>query len=59
VQARIDGSLVTVLYAGRAPGFAGANQFNLALPANIAAGAHTLTLTRGGVTSNSVTLTIR
>lgn len=59
VQATIDGNLATVLYAGRAPGFIGANQFNVVLPTGITSGTHTLTLRRGGVTSNSVTLTIR
>lgn len=59
VQARIDGNPVTAQYAGRAPGFAGLNQFNLVLPAGITSGAHTLTISRGGVTSNTVTIAIR
>jgi uncharacterized protein (TIGR03437 family) len=59
VTASIGGQAATVLYAGRAPGFTGLNQFNITLPANIAAGTHTLTITRGGRTSNSVTITIR
>ncbi|NOT61415.1 MAG: hypothetical protein HOP19_14450, partial [Acidobacteria bacterium] len=57
--ASIGGQAAQVLYAGRAPGFTGLNQFNLVLPENIAAGTHTLTITRGGSTSNSVTITIR
>ncbi len=59
VQARIDGNPVTVLYAGRAPGFTGLNQFNIVLPAGITSGAHTLTIARGGSTSNAVTIAIR
>lgn len=59
VTARLNGSVVTLLYAGRVPGLAGLNQFNVVLPATIAAGTHTLTLARGGATSNNVTLTIR
>ncbi|HEX9003696.1 MAG TPA: hypothetical protein VGB07_27550 [Blastocatellia bacterium] len=56
--ARIDGNPVILWYAGRAPGYVGLNQFNVELPASIASGTHTLTLTRGA-TSNSVTITIR
>lgn len=59
VTARIDGAAVTLQYAGRAPGLVGLNQFNVVLPAGIASGAHPLTLTRGGVTSNTTTLIIR
>ncbi len=57
--ARLNGNIVTLLYAGRVPGLAGLNQFNVVLPANITAGTYTLTMTRGGFTSNSVTLAIR
>ncbi len=59
VTARMDGNVVTLLYAGQAPGLVGANQFNVVLPANITAGVHTLTVARGGVTSNTTTLAIR
>ncbi len=59
VQARIDGNPVTVQYAGCVPGFTGLNQFNLVLPAGITSGTHTLTVARGGATSNSVTITIK
>lgn len=59
VTARLDGNPITVQYAGRAPGLTGANQFNVVLPARLAAGTHTLTLTRGGVTSNAVTIVTR
>jgi uncharacterized protein (TIGR03437 family) len=59
VTARLDNNPVTVLYAGRAPGFTGLNQFNLLLPAGLTSGTHTLTLSRSGVTSNTVTIAIR
>lgn len=59
VTARLDGNPVTLQYAGRAPGLTGANQFNVVLPAGLAAGTHTLTFTRAGVTSNAVTIVTR
>ncbi len=59
VQATIDGAAVTVNYAGRAPGFTGLNQFNIVLPANITAGAHTLIVSRNAIPGNAVTITIR
>jgi uncharacterized protein (TIGR03437 family) len=57
VEAQIDGQPVNVLYAGRAPGYAGLNQVNLALPAGITTGGHTLTIKRG-VVSKAVTIRI-
>jgi len=59
VQATIDGAPATVLYAGAAPGFTGLNQLNLALPAGIAAGNHTLVVSRNGIAGNAVTIAIR
>lgn len=59
VEAKIDGQVVTVLYAGRAPGFVGLNQFNVVFPATISSGVHTLTISRNGVVSNTVTIAIR
>jgi uncharacterized protein (TIGR03437 family) len=59
VEARLAGQPVTVLYAGRAPGFVGLNQINLQLPAGISAGTHTLVIARSGIVGNSVTLEIR
>ena len=56
VLATIDGRSVTVNYAGRAPLFTGLNQFNIQFPAEISSGAHTLTISREGVTSNPVTI---
>jgi uncharacterized protein (TIGR03437 family) len=59
VQATIDGQPATVQYAGRAPGLVGLNQVNLVLLDNLAAGTHTVRLTRDGATSNAVTIAIR
>ena len=59
VQATIDGNPVTTLYAGRAPGLTGLNQWNLVLPAGITSGTHTVVVSRNGVPSNSVTIAIR
>ncbi len=59
VTATIGGRAATVSYAGRAPGFVGLNQFNIALPAGLAAGTYPLVITRGGVASNAATIAIR
>lgn len=59
VQATIGGRVAAVQYAGRAPGFIGLNQFNLQFPAGIAAGTHTLVISRNGIASNSVTIVVR
>jgi uncharacterized protein (TIGR03437 family) len=59
VQALIDGNPVTVTYAGQAPFLVGANQFNIRFPAGITSGQHTLTISRGGMTSNAVTIAIK
>jgi uncharacterized protein (TIGR03437 family) len=59
VQIKIDGQPVPVLYAGPAPGLIGLNQFNLMLPQGITSGAHELVVSRNGVTSNVVAITIR
>ncbi|MBK9707039.1 MAG: hypothetical protein IPO77_08565 [Acidobacteria bacterium] len=59
VTTRLNGSVITTGYAGTAPGYAGLNQFNIVLPEGITAGTYSLTVTRGGVTSNTVTITIR
>lgn len=57
--ATIDGNAVTVNYAGRAPGFTGLNQFNIVFPANITSGTHTLIISRNGIASREVTITVR
>ncbi len=59
ISVTIDGAPVTVLYAGRAPGFVGLNQLNVLLPAGITSGTHTVVVTRHGVASNAVTVAIR
>ena len=59
IQATIDDQPVTVTYAGRAPGYVGLNQLNIVFPVGITSGNHRLGVTRNGVTSNSVTITIR
>jgi uncharacterized protein (TIGR03437 family) len=59
VQVKIDGNPVTVQYAGRAPGFAGLNQFNVVLPAGISSGTHSVTVSRNGIESRSVTIAIK
>lgn len=59
VRVTFDGVAGNVLYAGRAPGFVGLNQFNVQFPANIAAGARTMVISRNGIPSQSVTVTIR
>lgn len=56
LEAVIDGQAVTVLYAGRAPGFAGLNQINVMFPALITPGTHSLALRRKGTASNTVTI---
>ena len=57
--ATIDGASVAVGYAGRAPGFAGLNQFNITFPATITSGTHTLVISRNGIAAREVTITIR
>jgi uncharacterized protein (TIGR03437 family) len=59
VETTIDGSPAPTLFAGRAPGFAGLNQFNVQLPIGLSPGTHTVGVSRNGVKSNLVTITIR
>jgi uncharacterized protein (TIGR03437 family) len=60
VKAFIDGNHeAQVTYAGQAPGFQGSNQFNIELPFGITSGEHTLTISRGAMTSNEVTILIQ
>jgi uncharacterized protein (TIGR03437 family) len=60
VKAFIDGNFeAQVTYAGLAPGFQGSNQFNIELPFGITSGVHTLTISRGAVISNEVTILIQ
>jgi uncharacterized protein (TIGR03437 family) len=59
VRATIDGAPVAVSYAGQAPGFSGLNQFNIEFPPNLAPGDHTLAIARDGISSRSVTISVR
>lgn len=58
-QATLDGQPVAVSYAGRAPGFAGLNQFNIVFPPGIAPGNHQLVISRDGQASNAVIVAIK
>jgi uncharacterized protein (TIGR03437 family) len=59
VEALIDGQQVPVLYAGRAPGYAGLNQINVMFPNAIIPGTHTLIVRRNGIASRLVTVQTR
>jgi len=55
----VGGQTASVQYSGLASGFVGLYQVNATLPSNLAAGTQNLTLTMGGNTSNSVTISIQ
>ena len=55
----IDGKPVTVTFAGSAPGLTGLNQINITLPSGLAVGEHRLKVSRNGLTSNEVIISIR
>ncbi len=59
VEALIDGISVSVLYAGRAPGFTGLNQLNIVLPVGVASGTHSLVVKRAGIAGRTVTIQTR
>jgi uncharacterized protein (TIGR03437 family) len=59
VTAMFNGAAGTVLYAGRAPGFAGLNQFNIQFPAGLSAGTYALVIARNGIPSAPVTVTVK
>ena len=59
VQATIDGTPVTIDYAGRAGGFTGLNQLNIVFPPDLTPGTHSLLVFRNGFQSNLVTFTVR
>jgi uncharacterized protein (TIGR03437 family) len=59
VTATFNGTAGTVLYAGRAPGFVGLNQFNIQFPANLSAGTYALVVARNGIPSAPVTVTVK
>ena len=48
-----------VSYAGCTPGLVGANQFNVTILTGLATETHTLVITRSGVASNAVTITLK
>ncbi len=58
-QATIDGQPVTVSYAGRAPGFTGLNQLNIAFPAGLSSGTHKLVISRNGTNSNGASIVVK
>jgi len=56
----IGGLSATPTFSGLAPGFVGLYQINVAVPDGVTPGsAVSLTVTIGGVTSNSVTLAVQ
>lgn len=55
----IAGLTARVVYSGLAPGFAGLYQVNVQVPADVPSGQQPLTITLSGVSSNSVTITVR
>lgn len=59
IQAAIDGLPAAVYYAGPSPGLIGLNQFNLALPPGLASGDHRLVISRRGVASAPVVISIK
>ncbi len=59
VQVTFGGVSGVVLYAGRAPGFTGLNQLNVQFPATLAAGTHTMVISRNGIASAPVTVAVR
>ena len=59
VTATFNGAAGRVLYAGRAPGFAGLNQFNIQLPPGLSAGTYTLVVARNGIASSPVSVTVK
>ncbi|NOT62844.1 MAG: hypothetical protein HOP19_21760, partial [Acidobacteria bacterium] len=59
VTATFNGTAGRVLYAGRAPGFTGLNQFNIQFPANLSAGTYTLIVSRNGIPSSPVSVTVK
>ncbi len=58
VEAVLGGQPAQVVFAGRAPGFAGLYQVNALVPAGMAGGVRTLSIQTKGQTSNEVTVQI-
>jgi uncharacterized protein (TIGR03437 family) len=59
VALSIGGKNCPVLYAGRAPGYAGLDQVNCQIPGGLSGAAVAVAITAGGRTSNTVTLAIQ
>jgi uncharacterized protein (TIGR03437 family) len=59
VTAEVGGRAATVHFAGLAPGFVGLYQVNVQIPAGTTPGEVPLVLIQNGVSSNTVTLTVR
>ncbi len=59
VAATLGGQALTVYYAAASPGFVGLYQVATNVPASLAAGTQTLTITAGGVTSNAVKIAVQ
>ncbi len=55
----IGGREAAVSFSGLAPGFVGLYQVNATVPTGLAAGQHPVVLTIGGVSSNTVTISVR
>jgi uncharacterized protein (TIGR03437 family) len=58
VMVSVGGVMLTADYAGAAPGSAGEDQVNVALPASLPGGLTQVTVLAGGMTSNAVTIYI-
>jgi uncharacterized protein (TIGR03437 family) len=59
VEVELGGVRVTPVYAGRAPGFAGLDQVNFVVPAEVPRGAGVrLRLVSGGRVSNEATVAV-
>jgi len=58
VQVLVGGSILQPLYAGLAPGFAGVDQVNFQIPANVPTGVSSLRVMAGAATSSAVPINI-